>query len=206
MKETVITSSVLILVLLLLRFCFRNFISQRVQYALWLLVVLRLLIPVELPGFSLSVLNFGQQTQKAVSNTLEQNVYLLPIGETPASELPHAQSTAPGEPVETGDSFGYPILSQDGQTVTRYATHATLSQVLGWVWKGGMVLTALFFLSVNLMFWKKLQQFHIRVQSDILIKERGENSDGSNENTRNYPCRFTRWNESIRNKQSHADR
>ncbi len=158
MKEIFITSSVLILALLLLRFCFRNFISQRVQYALWLLVVLRLLIPVELPGFSLSVLNFGQQTQKAVSNTLEQNVYLLPIGETPASELPSAQSTAPGEPVETGDSFGYPILSQDGQIVTKYATHATLSQVLGWVWKVGMVLTALFFLSVNLMFWKKLRQ------------------------------------------------
>ena len=55
-------------------------------------------------------------------------------------------------------------------------------------------------------YYEKLQQFHIRVQSDILIKERGENSDGSNENTRNYPCRFTRWNESIRNKQSHADR
>ena len=56
------------------------------------------------------------------------------------------------------------------------------------------------------MILSPLQQFHIRVQSDILIKERGENSDGSNENTRNYPCRFTRWNESIRNKQSHADR
>lgn len=43
MKEILLTSSVLILALLLLRLLFRKTISRRVQYALWGLVALRLL-------------------------------------------------------------------------------------------------------------------------------------------------------------------
>lgn len=55
MKEILLTSSVLILALLALRRVFRRTVSRRVQYALWGLVLLRLLIPVSLPaaGFSL---------------------------------------------------------------------------------------------------------------------------------------------------------
>ena len=43
MKEILLTSSVLILALLLLRLLFRKTISRQVQYALWGLVALRLL-------------------------------------------------------------------------------------------------------------------------------------------------------------------
>ena len=43
MTEILITSSVLILALLLLRKLFQKTLSQRVQYALWGLVLLRLL-------------------------------------------------------------------------------------------------------------------------------------------------------------------
>ena len=50
MKEILLTSSALILAILLLRLVFRNRISRRAQYALWLLVLARLLVPVSLPG------------------------------------------------------------------------------------------------------------------------------------------------------------
>ena len=50
MREILLTSSVLILAVLLLRLAFRDRISRRVQYALWGLVLLRLLVPVSLPG------------------------------------------------------------------------------------------------------------------------------------------------------------
>ena len=50
MKEILLTSSVLILALLLLRLLFRKTISRQVQYALWGLVALRLLVPVSLPA------------------------------------------------------------------------------------------------------------------------------------------------------------
>ena len=49
MKEVLFTSSVLIAALLLLRWLFRNSIPRRVQYALWGLVLARLLLPVSLP-------------------------------------------------------------------------------------------------------------------------------------------------------------
>ena len=50
MKEILLTSSVLILALLLLRLLFRKTISRRVQYALWGLVALRLLAPGSRPA------------------------------------------------------------------------------------------------------------------------------------------------------------
>ena len=50
MTEIVVTSSALILALLALRRLFRQKISRRVQYALWALVLVRLLVPVSLPA------------------------------------------------------------------------------------------------------------------------------------------------------------
>ena len=47
MKEILLTSSALILALLVLRRLFRKVLSRRVQYALWGLVLLRLLVPAE---------------------------------------------------------------------------------------------------------------------------------------------------------------
>mgnify|MGYP007010846633 CR=1 FL=1 len=50
MKEILLTSSVLILALLLLRLLFRKTISRQVQYALWGLVALGLLQPAAAEG------------------------------------------------------------------------------------------------------------------------------------------------------------
>ena len=52
MKEVLLTSSVLILALLILRQVFWKKISRRAQYALWGLVLLRLLVPASLPALS----------------------------------------------------------------------------------------------------------------------------------------------------------
>ena len=50
MREILLTSSVLILAVLLLRRAFRDRISRRAQYVLWALVLVRLLVPVSLPA------------------------------------------------------------------------------------------------------------------------------------------------------------
>ena len=57
MIEIIITSSVLILAILILRYILQGKISLRLQYSLWILVALRLLIPFSLFETSLSVLN-----------------------------------------------------------------------------------------------------------------------------------------------------
>ena len=58
MSEWIITSSILILLIIGIRACFRNKIALRARYALWLVVVLRLLIPLSFSESSFSVLNF----------------------------------------------------------------------------------------------------------------------------------------------------
>lgn len=57
MIEVLVTSSVLILVLAALRRALRGRLSLRVQYALWLLVAVRLLIPVSLFSSPFSVMH-----------------------------------------------------------------------------------------------------------------------------------------------------
>ena len=81
MIEWIISSSVLIAALLLLRLLFRGKISARLQYALWALVLLRLLIPGSIVESAASVSNlFSSVTEKpvaqAASGTLTPQVSL----------------------------------------------------------------------------------------------------------------------------------
>ena len=64
MREILLTSSVLILALLILRRAFREKISRRVQYALWALVLVRLLTPVSLPPLDISVLTMAEPARQ----------------------------------------------------------------------------------------------------------------------------------------------
>jgi len=57
MDEWIISSSVLIAVVAALRFILRSKISLRLQYVLWALVLIRLLIPVHFGASSVSVMN-----------------------------------------------------------------------------------------------------------------------------------------------------
>ena len=57
MLEILITSSILIAALVLLRYLLRNKISRRLQYALWLLAALRLLVPMTIFPNPLNVMN-----------------------------------------------------------------------------------------------------------------------------------------------------
>ena len=68
MIEWAITSSVLILVVLALRRVLMGRISLRLQYGLWALVLVRLLLPVSLGGTSVSILNTVERTQAQLPN------------------------------------------------------------------------------------------------------------------------------------------
>lgn len=66
MLEWTLTSSVLILAVLTIRFGFRKRLSMRVCYALWLAVALRLLIPVTFSESVFSVLNLLPENRETV--------------------------------------------------------------------------------------------------------------------------------------------
>lgn len=73
MIEWIVTSSILIAVIIALRYLLKGKISLRIQYALWGLVLLRLLIPFSIGGSRLSVMNTAEkipvvQDAKSISN------------------------------------------------------------------------------------------------------------------------------------------
>ena len=83
MIEWILSSSVLILMFVLLRCLFRKRLSMRVRYGLWLVVALRLLIPVQIFESNLSVLNVlgGLTEEQELMTLLEEKQYYKQEGE-----------------------------------------------------------------------------------------------------------------------------
>lgn len=175
MKEILLTSSVLILALLALRRVFRRRVSRRAQYALWLLVLVRLLVPLSLPGTPFSLLTAAEPVDQAVTARLENAaIYLQPVaqGDPGLSELESPEDAPPvtvvrdgaSDDVAAGDTpqtvpgqTAFAAEETDG-TITYYARSLTVSQLLDIVWYAGMAIMALWLLITNLRFWRKLRK------------------------------------------------
>lgn len=72
MRDIVVASSVLIAVVLLIRYLAKGRLNPLLQYALWLPVVLRLVIPVPLWSSSFSVMNlFPDQTVEGIADRMD---------------------------------------------------------------------------------------------------------------------------------------
>ena len=80
MKEILLTSSALILALLALRQLFRRTVSRRMQYALWLLVLVRLLVPVNVGTLAHNVLSAAAPVQAVVEERLDTPVLYVQDG------------------------------------------------------------------------------------------------------------------------------
>ncbi|MBQ3878755.1 MAG: hypothetical protein II727_00485, partial [Oscillospiraceae bacterium] len=80
MMQILFTSSVLILALFVLRAVFLRAIPRRVQYALWALVLLRLLVPFSLPGSAHSLAQHAQGALQTAEAAAAQPIYTEEIG------------------------------------------------------------------------------------------------------------------------------
>lgn len=158
MKDILLTSSALILALLALRRVFRRRISRRLQYALWGLVLLRLLLPVSLPAADFSVLSVSQPARAQVEERLEP-VYLLPVAVERSPET--AARYDPGEELRQS-AAGHTVVAENGRDVVRYAL--TLEEALDLTWKAGMAVMAAYLLWSNLRFWRKLRKGRIPLE------------------------------------------
>jgi beta-lactamase regulating signal transducer with metallopeptidase domain len=152
MTRILISSSVLIAVLFALRRVFRGRVDPRVQYALWGLVLLRLLIPVNLPVWNFSLLNVTETVERTAADPSyagpAENVTL------DNAALGGEQENQPGEEVWPEDNGSVAAASENHTT-------ATIDRAsIPWdsVWKIGMAAVGLFFLLSNLRFWKKLRR------------------------------------------------
>ena len=153
MTERLITSSVLILAVFLLRGLFRKNLSRRMQYALWGLVLLRLLVPFQLPAADFSILTSVQPVQAAVEQRLEASRSAAPTGDVLQSGGGTVQM--PGPPDGSG-TVAAPTAPDSAPPAPAGALSA--ETLLSLVHRTGAVMAAAWFLLVNLRFWRLLRR------------------------------------------------
>lgn len=135
MIEVVITSSVLIAALLLLRRLLRGRINPRLQYALWLLAALRLLIPFSVPA------------PTSIMNTSGAAVVQQVITKT-------ASVAAPEGPVSP-DMVSAPAAPSGISSAGEQAAQINWLKI---IWVGGAALTGIYFAAANLLFSIRLKR------------------------------------------------
>ena len=164
MKEILLTSSVLIVVILLARLLFRGKVSQRLIYAAWLLVALRLLIPIQFGQSQYSITTLTekiennskpiQQVQEAmdepVAGPSREELYDQLVNEyiqqSPTPDLPEIQESITPE-----------VQEQIEEQVEQRINVPTLSELLTTIWIVGMSAMAAWFITANVIYlrWAK---------------------------------------------------
>ena len=158
MKENLLTSSVLILALLALRRLFRRTISRRMQYTLWALVLVRLLVPLNVGTLAHNVLSAAEPVQTAVEKRLETPVLYMQDGTErhPAQRLSGEESQ--GDPQSPPSDAAQSSPSDEYSIVTPTYRAVALSEALTYVWYAGMLIVGAWFLFTNLRFARALRK------------------------------------------------
>ena len=153
-----VTSSVLILAVLALRRLLGGRISPRVKYALWGVVLLRLLVPFQIPMPNLPTA--ADLTPEPTSLT-QTTIPILPssysMEEVEAGQAPNLYLNDQGQ-VHTANSTGTVKPSADGQRAVFSLVWLSPAQLLLGVWGAGAVILALVLLGSNLRFYAKLRR------------------------------------------------
>ena len=174
MMQWIVSSSVLILVVIALRYVLRGKLSLRMQYALWLLVLVRLLVPVSFGASDLSVMNAVPERAPTVQQgTYKQDI----IGKR--NDAPTNAGTV-GVPAQSMNEAAPPDLIQNVTTATVTAPtveKTDWARIAKTVWLAGAAALGLVFLAVNLHFGKKLRRSRERVEETdacLPVYESGE--------------------------------
>ena len=168
MTQWIVSSSVLILVIIALRFFLRRRVKPLLQYGIWALVLVRLLLPFQLGSTPISI---------------ENAVEKAPL----VQEMSYAQQVTHFDYHPDGSATGYytfsPVLDHDSGThnepVPELFTHAeadritnlrTAKQYLTSLWVGGMIAMGAVFLISNGVFALRLKNSRKRSMAVGLLR------------------------------------
>lgn len=160
MKEIILTSSVLILLLAVLRRALRGRIHPGVQYALWLLVAARLLIPGALFPAPVSVMGAAEELRTTILAA-----ETAPVGQpvqTPADGPSASIVTQPAD----GPSAPFVAQKPDGPSAAFQMKPVGVVQtenILQWIWMAGMAVTGGVMAASNLVFYLRLRKTRKRL-------------------------------------------
>ena len=174
MMQWIVSSSVLILVVIALRYVLRGKLSLRMQYALWLLVLVRLLVPVSFGASDLSVMNAVPERAPTVQQGIDRQDIIGERNDAPAN------AGTVGVPAQSMSEAAPPNLVQNVTTTTVTAPtveKTDWARIAKTVWLAGAAALGLVFLAVNLRFGKKLRRSRERVEETdacLPVYESGE--------------------------------
>ena len=149
MLEWIVTSCFAILAVLVLRAALGERISANLRYALWALVLVRLLVPVQF--FTTPMVR-----HQATDILREESLYILPVQSTPVEDASNIWIEEDG--IVDGSSFGYTRLEDGGETFRRYAARVSPLELFGWLWQVGTVVLGIVLLASNLRFAARLRR------------------------------------------------
>ena len=152
MAEWILTSSVLIVTVAALRCLLRGRISLRLQYALWAVVLLRLLLPFQLGHSSFSVLNAVEENQELQLTVSRPMFY---VGETPNLPMPEMDPSADLSE-KALQQIQQQLELQYYAEMAQYATPISPATILRAVWIIGISATAVCLLASNIRFARAL--------------------------------------------------
>lgn len=153
MIEWVVSSCILILAVIALRYLLRGRISLRLQYALWLLVLARLLLPVSFGSTDISVMSVVEKAPAVQAVESVREVDTIWQAHDGSVEGYPAGPLMPDTPVTVA-----PSVTND--QFSRMESALTLRKLLLPVWRCGAAATLLVFLAANVRFARRLRRCH----------------------------------------------
>ncbi|OUQ78187.1 M56 family metallopeptidase [Flavonifractor sp. An100] len=155
--EWAVSGSVLILIVLGLGAFLKGKLSCRVRYALWGVVLVRLLLPFQLP---LSLPMSSAQAVPDAPDAWETTYVPVFPGQTQNIDdtHPYYQDLEPGYEGPGPWSQGYVERSEDGETVTTYLDCFTQAEILQLIWGVGVLAALLLILVPNVRFALRLEK------------------------------------------------
>ena len=162
MAEWFVSSAVLAALLIGAHYLLRGKISARLQYALWLVLLVRLLLPLSVGKTAVSVANLLPEAEPATVMQAEPAaVPPAQAASTPEPAAPAAPVQTPAQPVQRPASM--PAQAETGSTEPeKPAQKPALSvrKIFMLVWASGAALLGLWFLFCNLRYGRQLRAAH----------------------------------------------
>ena len=163
--EVLISSSVLILALALLRILLRGKISPRLQFGLWLLVAVRLLVPVSIGQSAASVMNYVPEQQMAavleeasVPAQVPQAVTALPMEPSAITDEPSAADTPSAAQMQEAQAVSSDTKMQNARV------HPAPLTICYFVWGIGAALALIVMLGQNAVLAARLKRNRVRLE------------------------------------------
>ena len=151
MIEWMVSSCILTGIVIALRYLLRGRISLRLQYALWALVLVRLLVPVSFGSTDISVMSVVERAPVVQAAESVRDVDLI---------WQASNGTVQGHPI--GGAVNNTVVLAESSAADAQFGHMesalTLRKVLVPVWQCGAAATLLVFLAANVRFARRLRR------------------------------------------------